>query len=229
LIKVFEKSSYNMRFLKKYKAWIKIIPKKIFPIRILRFKKTKWLPFKKTPIIKRNLQLVNHNFVFLKKSSWDKQQVAYKNLLALGRFHQSRYNFVIKSKRLKLSSKNRKKAMTESFFNFELTLNILLWRLRLVSSTFEAQFFIKNGFVFINDKCITTSTLLLKKGDVITFTFPIDKKKSSFHKDSLQEILCSFIELDLYSKTIVVLKSNFSFEDSCLIIHHKYSSSLLKQ
>jgi len=164
----------------------------------------------------------------LKKSSWDKQQVVYKNFLFLKRFHQSRYNFVFKTGTLKLSSKNRIVAMKECFFNFELKLNILFWRLRLVASTFEAQFFIKNGFVFVNNKCVTTSTFLLKKGDIIYFTFSINKQKNSFHKDSLQELLCSFVEFDLYSKTIVILKNNFSFEDSCLLIHHKYPSSFLK-
>ena len=171
-------------------------------------------PFKKVLKLKRGLQLINHNFVFLKKSSWDKQQIAYKTFLFLKRFHQSRYNFAFKSNRLKLNSKNRRIAMKECFFNFELKLNILLWRLRLVSSIFEAQFFIKNGFVFVNDKRVISSNLLLKKGDIIFFTFPINKKKDSFHKDSVQEILCSFIELDLYSKTIIILNTVVRFSYS---------------
>jgi hypothetical protein len=82
--------------------------------------------------------------------------------------------------------------------------------------------------VYVNDKCVSKSTLL-SKGDVITFSlsykqsdFVIQKIKDSFLEP--QSVL-TFLEVDYYSNSIVIVKGlgDLSTEDLYLMAKDYYS------
>ena len=124
-----------------------------------------------------------------------------------------------------LAKKNLKEF--DSFFNQVLIKQffkpeILLAKLNFFSSVDEAVQAMSNGNVLINS-IKKKPNYFLKKGDIITFNF---KEKCSLNKEILnkkfffKKSLFSFLEIDFFTKTIIVLKdvSDISNNDINLFI-----------
>ena len=92
----------------------------------------------------------------------------------------------------------------------EIRLDILLFRLNFFSSSFQARQSLNEGEILVNGQ-IVKGNCFLKKGDIISF---FSKKSNTLfdlkkivNKQSLSYSLCPFVEIDFYTKTIVIFKS----------------------
>ena len=111
-------------------------------------------------------------------------------------------------------SPTTKKSSKELLLNYLVKplfrIDILLSRLHLFSSSYQARQFISNGYVKVNEKKVS-GNLSLKKGDIISFNFSKIQSNLNF-LNFFQRLLnnnlfYSFIEIDYYTKTIVILKN----------------------
>jgi hypothetical protein len=95
-----------------------------------------------------------------------------------------------KSKQFQLTkefSKFLKKKLSHNFIQTEFSLLNLLIRSKLVFTTTEALFFLKNGFIYLNGVCTTNPYQVAKLNDIINFIF--GKKYFYFFKTNFNQKL----------------------------------------
>jgi ribosomal protein S4 len=243
-----------MRFVNKYKGYEKAtIIFERFPLRVLKFKRPKWKKVQKLILYRKKSRVVKKNRLKLKKLfrepanrlfdtfvnyldpyTWDRIKKYYEN----GRRIRTS---ILKLFDKTLVAKSFKKFLRRSNNSFlaidvylkmivrpEYRLDILIWRLGFFRSSYQACQAINEKRVYVNDRCVGKSTLL-RKGDVITFSlsykqsnFVIQRVKDSFLEP--QSVL-TFLEVDYYSNSIVVVKglSDLSTEDLYLMAKDYYS------
>jgi hypothetical protein len=214
-----------MRKFNKYKNFFKIgFILKNFPLRLLNFKKSKWLIIKK----KLNLRL-KRNSIFspiIKKNTfknWFKLKTFYKknleNNLLLTTFYDKSINFK-KIKKEKTKKKLKNDIISITFLKLEFQINVLLYHLNFFDSVYKVNQELNNGNILLNNSICYFNTLL-KCGDVINFNDAchIDIK-SVKNKISLNERILTFVEVDYYTRTIIVIKNmeELSSEDLFLLL-----------
>ena len=205
-----------MRVLKKYKLFSKLnFLIKTFPARLLKFNRPKWKKVQdslKKFFLKKgkknSIRFLNFFKFFLKFKAWERLRYFYKNGLFLKR---SLFAFFDNS----ISNKYFKKELEPiliRFLNLRLArvflkplyrVDILLWKLKLVKSTFQAKHLIDKKKILVNNKLISNK-LFLKQGDVILIKDFIFNK---FSKNKKNIFLNSFLEVDYYTGCVVLLKS----------------------
>ena len=123
--------------------------------------------------------------------------------------------------------KSSKRITKELLLNFLIKplfrLDILLSRLYFFSSCYHARQFIQSGYVQVNDKKVKNN-VLLKKGDIISFN--LSKNQKNFDLSNLftihlnNNLFYSFVEVDHYTKTLIILKdlNEVSVDDLSLLI-----------
>jgi ribosomal protein S4 len=233
-----------MRKYKKYKGFklSGIIFKKC-PLRLLKFRRPKWTilqqqlkttllkqqrRFKKTKFkfkkSKRSSSLVNSFLIKNTFKSWSKTKKYYKtgfknkNIL-LNRFDRS-IQFSFLKKRSKFCFLKKDYILNYLVYP-EFRIDILLWNLNLFYSSYQARQSINNNEVLVNGKAVKSNTFL-KKGDIISFldsgsnNYAFKKIIDSYSKN---EKFLTFVEIDYYTKTIILLKSynELSSEDIFLL------------
>ena len=218
-----------MRAVNKYKTFF-ILGSKIkrFPLRILRFKRPKWLFIKKLLVraLKKRIYKTGNRFkkknkkeiclpvnLFRKKSSktfWERLKKNYKNCLFSKKTWSNSYDNNINEDLIKrkLKKKDKKKDYLNFFFLFfEFRVDLLLWNLNYFSTTYEACIQIRNGLILVNGLKIDCNTYL-QKGDIITFVNSKMKIEKNFQKYNVNhKIFTGIVEIDYYTNTIVILKS----------------------
>jgi ribosomal protein S4 len=225
-----------MRSQNKYKSYdqsVQIFEK--FPLRVLKFKNTKWkrvqkvLLSKLSKIVKKKSKsskpkkFKNNLSVKVDFKIWEKVKSFYQN----GRkVTNSIFNTVDKS----LSTSNLKKTLLNSncetldvyrqtLLKPEFKLSILLWKLNLFSSSFQASQAISEKKILINDAPVKTNFLLLK-GDIIRLRTESYKKNTDVRKSKIHfspsDIVSSFVEIDYYSSVIVIVKNLEDLSDQDL-------------
>lgn len=217
-----------MRKYNKYKILFKVGSSlKNFPIRLLKFKKAKWLTIKKklgknvsnksicNPIVKKD---------FFK--NWFKLENFYYKSLKNNLLLKNYYSKLINIKKLKKKKKSLKLTIDQNnliFLQFEYTIDILLHKLYFFDSIYSAQNELKNGNILVNN-IICYNNKILQKGDIITFN-PLIKNRFNYEnnikKFSLTERILTFVEIDYYTKTIIIIKKNneISSEDFYLLLN----------
>jgi 23S rRNA-/tRNA-specific pseudouridylate synthase len=85
------------------------------------------------------------------------------------------------------------------FFRIE----VLLWQLNFFSNSHEVKQVMKSKLIFVNNKYVLEN-YALKAGDIITIS-NIENKKY-FFSFAKKSIFYSFVEVDYYTGTIIVLK-----------------------
>jgi len=230
-----------MRKYKKYKGFkLSGIVLKKFPLRLLKFRRPKWnllqqklktvlikkqRRLKKVKKFKRNSFLINS---FLTKNTykrWSKTKKYYKTGLKNKNILITCFDRAINFNFLKQRSKafTLKKSFILNYLVYpEFRVDILLWNLNLFYSTFQARQSIQNNEILVNGKSIKVNTFL-KKGDIISFLntsssiYDFNKIVASYSKN---EKFLTFVEIDFYTKTIILLKSynELSSEDMLLLI-----------
>jgi ribosomal protein S4 len=226
-----------MRLTTKYQIFTKIpILPTYIPLRILKFKRPKWKRIQKTITnlihkkkISFNTKKKIVNPIFLKKTykNWTKIKTKYKESLLLKRSVYSLFDFNINKKSLFTFNNNEAKATFLSFFmKLEFKVENLLWRLNFLNSCYSIKQLLNSGFILINFKKINNN-YILKKGDIITFSTNLNYCINNF---LISKKLFSFLEIDYYSKTIIILKNynEITLEESTLFFSKFYNIKLLK-
>jgi ribosomal protein S4 len=226
-----------MRLTTKYQIFnkISILPTYI-PLRILKFKRPKWKRVQKniTNVIHKkkvnfNTKLKILNPIFLKKTykNWTKIKTKYKESLLLKRSVYSLFDFNLNKKILFTFKSNEAKVTFLNFFmKLEFKIENLLWRLNFLNSCYNIKQLLTSGFIFINLKK-KKNNYILKKGDIITFSKNLN---FFFNKFLVNKKLFSFLEIDYYSNTIIILKNynEITLEESTLFFSKFYNIKLLK-
>jgi hypothetical protein len=125
----------------------------------------------------------------------------------------------LKKKRLKSFNKQFCKLFVKPLFK----INILLTKLFFFTSIYEANKFLQNKKLLLNGVFVTQSNTFLKKGDILSFNlFPeliFKKLVSTLNSSFFFSFFYNFVEIDHYSKTIIILKDcdSLSKEDINLI------------
>ena len=218
-----------MKKIARYKIYIKsnkII--NLFPQRLKYFHRTKWKKFlNKNRHRVRRYKFVNLFFRtfarkkkrFVRMRKYYKQSLLEKNCL-FQNFDNSYKLLLLKKDLLKSNSLKYSDILKITLIKQNYYLNIFLWRLFFFKTTDEASYYINNDFVQVNG-VFATPNYFLKSGDIITFrnnTF-LDLKKS-FRRYKLLRTLCSFVEIDFYLSSIVVIKDfdEFTNNDFCFFL-----------
>jgi ribosomal protein S4 len=112
----------------------------------------------------------------------------------------------------------------------EYWIDILLWKLRFFNSSYEARQQIYNGVILLNNKNIL-GNVYLKSGDIITFKnfFKLNIELNNKYFLNNQKIY-SFVEIDYYTNTIIIIKDFFELElnDLCLLNTESYYLKKIK-
>lgn len=207
-----------MRLTPKYQIYLKsrlIIDS--FPKRILRFKRSKWKFFRFFKNLKKRKRYkfinyfsptVSKNRNRLIKMKWYFNNCRLSKIKMLQLYDFS-YNFKKANKDLKFLKKLKYKDLFKYLIFKQLyRLDVILWKLNIYSSTFEARQAIQNRYVLVNNKTFS-NTYLIKMGDIVK----LSEKKYSF---KLRQILntfklypkyYSFLEFDPYIGVFVVIKN----------------------
>ena len=231
-----------------------------FQNRIFRFKRPKWViaqkkilnlsnqlelfkQFKKSKLVKIKINILktfffNFGTIKSKTNSWQRLRFFFKETLLMkntvrkyfdGQFSLSFFKKIFKKNRIRSFS------FASIFIKPEFRLDILLWRLKIFSSVYLVKQAIRNKQVFVNRKNINFD-FYLKKGDVINF-FQNKKYnlKQYFQKYFKVIFIPSFVELDFYTNTIIILKNfnNFKADDFSSLIKeplclYKFKNYILK-
>lgn len=230
-----------MRLSNRYKTFAK--PNTFifdFPERINRFKRSKWKLLQKK-ILKNSTKKVRRETSFMLKAplhSWEKIKTAYKTGLTFKTAIISSFDNSITSPFLKkavLSKTNRltKDLLIHSLIKPYFRMDILLTSLEFFKTSFHARQFINEGKVLLNFKKVK-SNVFVKKGDVIVFDLKgVDtflylntflKNQTKFTK------FYSFVEYDLYTKTIVIVKNlnELTDEDIFLLLPQSADMNVLR-
>lgn len=219
-----------MRLQNKYKSYDQLAQIfEGFPLRVLKFKNTKWkrvqkvLSFKLPKNVLLNKKKKNkikrfkdHLLVKVNFRTWEKVKSFYQsgrkitNLL-FNTFDQSVSN--TEFKRSILYSKASCEILSvyrQMILKPEFRLNILLWRLNIFCSSYQATQAIHDKKVLVNDK-IVGSNFLLSKGDIVSLNLKCHQKNINLKKSKLNfsptDVILSFVEIDYYSNNIVIIKS----------------------
>lgn len=234
-----------------------------FQNRILRFKRPKWVLAQKKILrlenqiknLKASVQLkkkffkfqkVNilkslfFNFVTIKSkvNSWQRLRFFYKEALLMKniirKYFDGRFSLAYFKKLFK-KPRNRSFSLASIFIRPEFRLDILLWRLKIFSSVFFIKLALRKKQITVNG-CFENFDFYLKKGDVIRFSQnKIYNLKKHFLKYFKVVFIPSFIELDFYTNTIVILKNfnNFKVNEFSSLIKeplclYKFKNYILK-
>lgn len=203
--------------------------------------KKNFLKFNKVKEIKKNiLKNFFFNFVAVKSkiNSWQRLRFFFKESLfmknAVRKYFDGQFSLSYFKKAFK-KPQTRCFSISSVFIRPEFRLDVLLWRLKIFSSVFFSKMAIRNKQVTVNG-LNKNFDFYLVKGDVIKFSqVKTYNLKKYFLKYFKVIFIPSFIELDFYTNTIVVLKSfnNFKIGDFSSVIKeplclYKFKNYILK-
>lgn len=252
-----------MRFINKYKSYDKLFSVfEKFPLRIAKFKSTKWKKIQRLLLFKsfkKNKYSKLIKAVGLKKKvRFSRKKLFFDNLLVkvslktwyrVEKYYENGrriksilHNMFDKSvltghfrKVLKFSKRasETQNAYSYTLLKPEFRLDILLWRLNFFSSSYQASQAIAERKITVNGKLVQ-GNFFLSKGDVVLFcsnfklnTLNVKKVK---YKTLFSKVISTFVEVDYYSNSIVVLKDveDLGKEDLYLLVKDSYSLKKIK-
>lgn len=163
---------------------------------------------------------------------WFKLNKKYSENLRLKRITSQIFDNSIKN----LFFKKELKGNKSNFFNKQFCklfikpifkVNVLLTKLLFFTSVHEANKVIQNKKILLNGRLIGQPNIFLKKGDLITFSHfsgtSFKKLVDTLNSSVFFSFFYNFVEVDHYSKTIVVLKDYDSLSNQDInLIYKKY-------
>jgi ribosomal protein S4 len=115
----------------------------------------------------------------------------------------------------------------------EFRLDILLWRLNFFESSYQARQAINEKKVKVNQKRVA-GNFFLSKGDIISFSHSFNFKNldisEKINKNTQSDTVFSFVEVDYYSNTVVVIKNlkDLTTDDFHLLLNETYNIKKIK-
>lgn len=230
------KNSFLVKFFKLKDSFLKKKITKNLNFKSTRFSKNLLLVKPKKKLIK-NFRIKKKFFfnnlilqVFFRR--WFKLNRKYSENLRLKRVTSQIFDSSIKN----LFFKNELKSNKSNFFNKQFCkllikpifkINILLTKLLFFTSVHEANKVIQSKKVLLNGRLIVQPNIFLKKGDLITFSryseTAFKKLIQTLNSSVFFSFFYNFVEVDHYSKTIVILKDYNSLSNQDInLIYKKY-------
>ncbi len=234
-----------MRLRSKYKTYTQSSASLVkYPQRLFKFRRSKWKKIqikllrsqrfllysaeKKKRLKKGQSPFFNN---FLNKISykfWQKLRLHYKKGLQIKNNLRKLFDDNISYKYFKKALISQKKSLLLK--NIILTnlvkplfkIDILLWCLNFYTTSYQARQAINNKKVWVNKKTVI-GNYYVKKGDVI-FLDSSTLLSTVLFKNSLHNFFLTFVEIDYYTKTLVIVKdlNEISSEDLYLVISHYF-------
>jgi ribosomal protein S4 len=205
-----------MRLQNKYTKFSKLsVLYKESPSRILKFHRTKWKKIQQLLFKNKTTNVLNSYKKVLLIKKWSAYKARYSEGVKLKKYFDCVFDqafSILFFKKLKFLNKAKNKVVEYNTYLMrpEFRVDIFFWRLKFFSSCYEARRFINENKIRVNDKKIHPN-YFLKKGDIISFDSTI------YHKNFLLKTLLlnqintnkffSFIEIDYYTTTVVMLKN----------------------
>lgn len=201
-----------MRLYKKYKNWLKL-SLNFFPLRIFKFKRSKWKKLKSPRILRKLKRKILFSDLFCIEVSlrtWERIKKFQKLKIINKNKTRSRFDFSIssfKNKKLKVLDNSKQNLIINKIFRKEYRVDVLLWKLHFFSSVYKARQYINAGFVFKNGLLLKHGSAILKYGDVIAVDSRYFLDNNFLIKKNLKtEMYFSFVEVDYYTLSFVILK-----------------------
>lgn len=222
-----------MRRVHKYKTYSRIDVSPKFPTRLLNLKRPKWNSLKDDLKViladQENFNLIDSDVVLGETFGWDRVSRTYKSRLEFYASLSARFDQSVRVRRLKsykIVSRfdHYVKHLAEGFFRA----TALLWAASFFKSTFEVKQHIDSLGIVLNGKSLKTNEFL-ESGDVISVVDNTFSLSSNLAKYSDNNQVLSFVEVDYYSQSAVVLKdvNNISEEDLNLLLMDSLGLSIL--
>lgn len=202
-----------MTALKKYKNLYKFelsLIKKL-PLRILKFKRSKWKQFQQQNFFQIKFTAKNNYYNLLKLKmfykQWSKLNLYYKEGLFLKNLYQIYYEssllkYYIKNSLLKQKKFSLKNFFLNCFIKPFFKIDIFIRRIYFFESILQARQAILAGMVKVNG-FVVSPNYILKRGDFLTITLqPIN-----YAKIIMSDIVYTFSEIDYYCGNIIILKN----------------------
>lgn len=226
----------NIRRATKLKILIKLKINVLANIKILKFKKQKWVnfirffktefknsKFKKYKIIDQHIVLIDKkNLLELNyKNKFCKKLFIFSKIFNLffGNFSE-KYIYILKNK-IKKSSKIVKKLI---FQLLETRLDLILYKSKFVSTIKAARQLIFHGHVVVNGSIVKTSSFFLKSGDLIKLPLIfIDKLQLNLVMSSTWPLIPSYLIINYKILQILFLSNLLK-----IINHFFYTFFFLK-
>ena len=198
----------------KYKIYkqLKYIPIDNLPSRIEKFKRPCWKIVQKlnSKVLTRAKKKKNfsNNTIFLNSvKKWYQLNKKFSTNLLLKRQYYQQFNYALGLKFFKKyiflkNSKVSKSLVAYFLIKPKFRLDILLYFLNFFTSISMAQQEVIKKNVYVNNTLVS-SNYFVKKGDIITF----DVKFINSIKINAKQNVLSFLEIDYYTKTIVIIKN----------------------
>jgi ribosomal protein S4 len=227
-----------MRSNNKYKIYNQSgnIPES-FHQRILNFKRPKWKRIQKI-ISKKNYSqkfLINNLRVKKRYKNWDKIETYFTQGLKSKNAVFNYFDNALGIKHLEKSLRNSNnylilETLLSCLIKPEFRIDILLARLGFFCTSYQARQSINSQSVRVNNKAVC-GNFFLRKGDVITLLDSLRVTVSkSFRCFSPSKKVFTFIEVDYYSNTIVIIKNlnELQLEDMHLLSLNPYDLKKIK-
>jgi len=198
----------------KYKIYkqLKYIPIDNLPSRIEKFKRPCWKIVQKlnSKVLTRakKKKIFSNNTIFLNSvKKWYQLNKKFSTNLLLKRQYYQQFNYALGLKFFKKyiflkNSKVSKSLVAYFLIKPKFRLDILLYFLNFFTSISMAQQEVIKKNVYVNNTLVS-SNYFVKKGDIITF----DVKFINSIKINAKQNVLSFLEIDYYTKTIVIIKN----------------------
>lgn len=205
-----------MRFQNKYKKFFHLtLIFREFPKKILKFHQTKW---KKIQQLNKNVtskKIWSINKSVISTKFWLNNRQKYQIGLSAKRYFDCLFDqafSIVFFKNLKNLNKKANLIIEQCTYLIrpEFRIDNFLWRFNFFSTRYEARNFINLKKIKVNGK-VSHPNYFLKKGDIIFFdydNFFFDKNYRNFLSKKINNnSFATFIEIDYYTNTIVMLKN----------------------
>lgn len=208
--------------------------------KITEFKRPKWSLYHN--IIKKNIKrnfFLNPILLTQKRNSnkgveWEKKKLFFKKKLKLRRIFFHMYDNALTKKDFKniYNMPTKIKFNPALFFKnalikFEYIAYIFLFKLNFFSSVYESKKAINNGLVFLNNKTFSPC-IFLKAGDVISFQKENINLKKIINSQFQKKFFRSYVEIDFYTNTVVIIKDFESLSIEDLTLFHSEHVNISK-
>jgi ribosomal protein S4 len=224
-----------MRLYSKYKIFAKTnnFTKK-FPLRILKFCRPKWKRLQKLASLSKQHSNSFVTQLYIKNSikSWGRIKQHYKEGVALKnsvyRLFDSAVSYSwFKKKLIRNKELNRTSFLINNLIQPMFRIDILLVNLNFFATPYQAKQALNSHRIKVNGQPVA-GNYLVKKGDVILYK---SLDIPFFFKRSLvNELFFSFVEVEAYTKTVVVIKDydDLSIDDFYLLLTEYFDLSKFK-
>lgn len=181
-------------------------------------------------LTKHRTKFITNEILRVKCKFWSRMRKYYKESLTLRNYLNFLFGCALtlpdyKKTFLQKKVLNRKNDFIQTFINPLFRIEILLWHLNFFLSSYDVKQKIKSKLVLVNNKIIPDN-YLLKKGDIITISTKIN---SNYCFCSTQKtFFYSFLEVDYYTKTIIILTDPFSLECKDIALFYEHHTNPLK-